>query len=158
MLFEDSNKLDMSDAEYRMFCELVENHCGLHFSNDSRFLVEKRLARRMAKIEMTSFASYYYELKSGGSGDEELANLIDELTTNETYFFRERKQLQALFEEIMPEMLEIRKANKQPGPVSVWSAGCSSGEEPYTVVQLALEAGYEPGRDIRVYASDISRS
>ncbi|MCG8589354.1 MAG: protein-glutamate O-methyltransferase CheR, partial [Proteobacteria bacterium] len=67
-------------------------------------------------------------------------------------------QLQALFEEIMPEMLEIRKANKQPGPVSVWSAGCSSGEEPYTVVMMALEAGLVPGRDLRVYASDIAPS
>jgi len=152
------DKLKMSDSEYRMFCELLRSRCGLHFDADSRFLVEKRLARRVADLDLGSFASYHLHLRGGTQGEEEFARVIDELTTNETYFFRERSQLRALIEEIVPELLARRRERGSTSPVAIWSAGCSSGEEPYSIVALALEAGLEPGRDLRVYASDISRA
>lgn len=145
----------LSDAEFRMICGLVRRHCGLHFQSDSRFLLEKRLQRRIAELDLGSFAAYHYLLESDAAGERELSHLVDELTTNETYFFRERNQLRALIEEIVPELRGQRGALNTP--VSIWSAGCSSGEEPYSIVMLALEAGLEPGRDLRVYASDISR-
>jgi chemotaxis protein methyltransferase CheR len=145
--------LAFTDAEFRMFRELLRSHCGLHFAEDLRYLLEKRVARRAEALGLNSFTSYHYLLRRGTDGDEELARLIDDVTTNETYFMRERDQLRALVEEILPE---FRKEGA--GPVNVWSAGCSSGEEPYSVVMLALEAGLTPGRDLRVYASDISRS
>src|SRR5262245_20819998 len=149
-------ELVLTDAEFRMFCELFRSHCGLHFGTDSRFLLEKRLARRVAELDLGSFAAYHYLLESDASGDKELSHIVDELTTNETYFFRERNQLRALVEEILPEQRKSRDGQAAT-PVSIWSAGCSSGEEPYSIVMLALEAGFEPGRDLRVYASDISR-
>jgi chemotaxis protein methyltransferase CheR len=149
-------ELVLTDAEFRMYCELFRSHCGLHFGPDSRFLLEKRLARRVAELDIGSFAAYHYLLESDTSGDKELSHIIDELTTNETYFFRERNQLRALVEEILPERLKKRDGAAAT-PVSIWSAGCSSGEEPYSIVMLAMEAGFEPGRDLRVYASDISR-
>ncbi len=148
--------LTMSDAQFRMFRDFFREHCGLHFSEDSRFLLEKRLARRVHELDLGSFAAYHHLLRSDASGDEEVAAAIDDLTTNETYFLRERSQLTALIEEILPETLERRRA--QGGrAVSIWSAGCSSGEEAYSIVMLAQEAGLEPGTDFRVYASDISR-
>jgi chemotaxis protein methyltransferase CheR len=145
----------MSDSEFRMFGELLRNHCGLHFEESSRFLLEKRMGRRVLELGLGSFAAYHYELRRAG-GDDELAHLIDILTTNETYFFRERSQLKALVDEISPDLLLHRKAGSSR-PISIWSAGCSSGEEPYSIIALAMEAGLEPGRDLRVYASDISR-
>jgi chemotaxis protein methyltransferase CheR len=148
--------MKLSDAEYRMFSDLLRRRCGLHFGPDARFLLEKRLARRLRDLEMNSFAAYHYRIRSATPHDEEFANLIDELTTNETYFFRERSQLHALIGEILPEIQAMRPAGTTR-PVSVWSAGCSSGEEPYSVVILALEAGMCPGVDLHVYASDISR-
>ena len=65
----------MTDSEFRMFCELFRNHCGLHFGPESRFLLEKRLARRMVEIEVESFAAYHYLLRSEGDGarDTDLA-------------------------------------------------------------------------------------
>jgi chemotaxis protein methyltransferase CheR len=146
----------MSDSEFRMYRELLRSHCGLHFDESSRFLVEKRVARRIRELDLGSFSAYHYTLRSAG-GDEELAHLIDILTTNETYFFRERSQLTALVEEVVPNTLMQRRATGSNLPVCIWSAGCSSGEEPYSIVALAIEAGLEPGRDFRVYASDISR-
>jgi chemotaxis protein methyltransferase CheR len=143
----------MSDGEFRMFAELVRRHCGLHFGEETRFLLERRIGKRMRERSLTSFAAYHYELRSVVGG--ELDHLVDEITTNETYFFRERRQLRALFSEILPEAMLLQRDRNTP--ISLWSAGCASGEEPYSIVILAREAGMDPGTDLRVYASDISR-
>lgn len=145
----------MKDSEFRMLCDLVRARSGLHFGPDSRFLVEKRVGRRIRELEIGDFASYYYFLTHGSNGEQELAELIDILTTNETFFFRELNQLRALIEEIIPELMTRRRVGS--GPIKIWSAGCSSGEEPYSIVMLALEAGLIPSRDFHVYASDICR-
>jgi len=151
----EGEDLVLTDAQFRMFRDFFREVCGLFFGDDSRFLLEKRLARRVRELDVGSFSAYHYMLRKDSSRDEELVTVIDELTTNETYFFRERNQLNALVREILPELLDRRT----PGapPISIWSAGCSSGEEPYTIVMMAQEAGLEPGRDFRVYGSDISR-
>ncbi|MBW2241975.1 MAG: protein-glutamate O-methyltransferase CheR [Deltaproteobacteria bacterium] len=154
MVFE-RDELSLTDAEFRMFRDFFRSYCGLHFGEDSRFLLEKRLARRVRELDLGSFSAYHYLLRKPGQGDQELGHAIDALTTNETYFFRERSQLQSLVEEIIPDSLERRR--KLGGrALSIWSAGCSSGEEPYSIVMMAKEAGLEPGKDFRVYASDIS--
>jgi chemotaxis protein methyltransferase CheR len=132
---------EMSDAEFRMLTELLRRHCGLHFGPESRYLFEKRVLRRVRELDLTSFAAYHYLLRSGAQGDQELARLVDELTINETYFFRERAQLAALVNEIVPEL----RAERGGRPLGIWSAGCASGEEPYSVVMLAQEAGLVPG-------------
>ena len=155
MTHDESQLGPMTDAEYRMFCDLLSSHCGLHFDAASRFLLEKRVGRRLRELGLGGFGAYHFELRRAG-GDEEVATLVDLLTTNETYFFRERSQLKALVEEIVPEML-LHRSPGSTRPISIWSAGCSSGEEPYSIVALAMETGLEPGRDLRVYASDISR-
>jgi chemotaxis protein methyltransferase CheR len=148
-------ELELGDAQYRMFRDWIAERCGLWFAEDSRFVLERRLARRVRELDLGSFAAYFYQLRNESGDEGEVGTLIDELTTNETYFLRERSQLATLVAEILPEWLERRR--RHGGPVSVWCAGCSSGEEPYSVVMLAREAGFEPGRDFRVYASDISR-
>ncbi len=150
--------IEMTDAEYRMYCEMLRSRCGLHFGDDMRFLVEKRVGRRVEKLELGTFAAYHYHLRSGQEGEEEFGALIDELTTNETYFFRERRQLDALVGEIIPELLLRKRHAGSRSPVSIWSAGCSSGEEPLSIVMLGLENNLRPGVDFRVYASDISRN
>lgn len=151
-----AEELVMSDAEFRMIAEFFKGHCGLHFGNESRYLLERRISRRCAELGLRSFNAYHYALRNDTSGEGELGWAIDHLTTNETYFLREKAQLQALIEEIVPSV-QARRGGAGTGPVSIWSAGCSSGEEPYSIVLMAQEAGLQPGRDLRVYASDISR-
>ena len=153
MLARDGG-LSMTDAEFRMLAELLRRHCGLRFGPESRFVFERRVARRMRELEVSSPAAYHYLVRTPGRG--ELARLVDELAVNETYFFRERNQLRTLFDEIVPE-LRLQRGARSRAPITLWSAGCSSGEEAYSVVMLALEAGLVPGEDIRVYASDISQ-
>lgn len=151
-----TDEMAMTDAEFRMITDFLRSTCGLHFGPESRYLLERRLARRCAELGLRSFTSYHYALRNDASGEGELAWAIDHLTTNETYFLRERRQLEALIREIVPS-LQARRGGAEAGPISIWSAGCSSGEEPYSIVLMALEAGLSPGRDLRVYASDISR-
>ena len=93
---------EMTEAEFRMLAEMVRKHSGLHFGPETRFLLEKRVARRMRDLELTRFSAYHYLLRSGGRADGELPQLIDELTTNETYFFRESGQLHGLVNELIP--------------------------------------------------------
>jgi chemotaxis protein methyltransferase CheR len=153
---QDHPKLKSTDAEFRLFADFIRGRCGLHFDEDTRYLVEKRLARRIQEADMGSFASYLYQLRSGPNAEDEFSKVVDILTTNETYFFRERSQLSALVEEIVPGMLSRQLTSRRP--ISIWSAGCSSGEEPFSVAMMGMEAGLVPGRDFRVYASDISRA
>ncbi len=151
-----NDDLTLTDAEFRMFASFVREHCGLDFGERSRFLFERRLGRRVRELELSSFAAYHYRIRNSSSGSDELPNLIDELTTNETYFFREYSQLRALIDEIFEE-LHLDRDKRGGRPINVWSAGCSSGEEPYSIAMLANEAGLRLGVDVRVYASDISR-
>ncbi len=144
--------LKLKDAEFRMLADLLRRHCGLHFGPESRSLLEGRVARRMRELDLSSFSAYHYLLRKEAPGHGEFAHLVDEVVTNETYFLRERGQLRALLGEILPEL----RCERPSVPVPIWSAGCSSGEEPYSIVMLGLEAGFVPGVDFRVYASDIS--
>ncbi len=155
-MMDDHSNLKLTDAEFRLFTDFLRRRCGLHFSDETRYLVEKRLARRIHEADFGSFASYFYQLRNGPNAEAEFSEIVDILTTNETYFFRERSQLSALVEEIIPEMLSRQLNSRRP--ISIWSAGCSSGEEPFSVAIMGLEAGLVPGHDFRVYASDISRA
>lgn len=155
-MLDDPTSLSLTDAEFRLFAELIRSRCGLHFDDDTRYVVEKRLARHIHESDAGSFTSYLYQLRHGANAADEFSKLVDLLTTNETYFLRERAQLTALVHEIIPEMLSRQHQTKRP--ISIWSAGCSSGEEPFSIVMMALEANLVPGRDFRVYASDISRA
>ena len=117
---------------------------------------QKQTEEYLEESDAVSFASYLYELRHGANAEAEFSQLVDLLTTNETYFFRERSQLNALVHEIIPEIRASQSGRKRP--VSIWSAGCSSGEEPFSIVMMGLEANLVPGVDFRVYASDISKA
>lgn len=145
----------LSDTEYRIVTNLVRNRCGLHLDESKRSLVEKHLSRLIEESGHGSVTSYLYQIQNGPNAEEEMSEVIDLLTTNETYFFRDRVQLEVLVQEIVPDILSHRSRGGQP--VSIWSAGCSSGEEPYSIVMLADQMGLQAGRDFKVFASDISR-
>lgn len=168
MAWSEREKLTLSDAEFRMFAELVRSHCGLHFSENSRLRLEEHLARRLRELDLASVGAYHLRLRNRSPGENELSVLVDELTTNETGFFREFGQLRVLIHEIFRELqvdrstaagfsLSSREAGTGKGrPINIWCAGCSSGEEPYSIAIMAREVGMQPGVDLRLYASDIS--
>ena len=152
-----NDDLTLTDAEFRMFANLVRDHSGLDFSDSSRFFT-RASPRSEGPASWSSGVSQPTTIafETAAADPMNFRKLIDELTTNETYFFREYSQLRALIDEIFEE-LQLDRERRGSRPINVWSAGCSSGEEPYSIAMLAREAGLKSGVDVRVYASDISR-
>jgi chemotaxis protein methyltransferase CheR len=136
-MFEEQH-IALPDDIFRLLRDLVHSYCGIYFDDGSKFLVERRLARRLEERQVRTFEEYYHFLRYDRKRDEELAVLVDNLTTNETYFFRESPQLKAFAEEILPELRTTLAERKS---LRIWSAGCSTGEEPYTIAMLLLESG-----------------
>lgn len=153
-MFEDKT-IPMPDDVYRLLRDFVHDYCGIYFDDGSKFLLERRLSRRIEQHRLKSFEEYYHFLRYDRKREEELVILIDNLTTNETYFFRENAQLKAFSEEILPELRQVRADRKT---LRIWSAGCSTGEEPYTIAMLLLESG-DWWRDwqVEILGSDINQ-
>jgi chemotaxis protein methyltransferase CheR len=147
--------IPLPDDVFRLLRDFIHDYCGIFFDNGSKFLLERRLNRRLEQHRLKSFEEYYHYLRYDRRREEEITILVDNLTTNETYFFREGAQLKAFSEEILPE---IRVKNAARKSLRIWSAGCSTGEEPYTIAILLLESG-DWWRDwqVDVMGSDINQ-
>ena len=154
MFFPESDVI-MSEEEFRLIRDIIYSHCGLFFDSDTKYLLEKRLSRRLQLYQLQTFKDYHYFLKYDRKKDQELSDLMDVLTTNETYFFREAFQLKALTDEILPE-LKAAKEQKGEKTLRIWSAGCSTGEEPYTIAMLIMEMGCFHGWRVEIVGTDIS--
>jgi chemotaxis protein methyltransferase CheR len=140
--------------EFRLLRDLVNGYAGMYFGDDALPMLERRLKERLPVLGLKRFSEYYQFLKFSSGATSELDEAIDLLTTNETYFFREDYQLRAFKNEVLP-MLAADAASRRR--LSIWSAGCSTGEEVYTLAILIAESGLFNGWDVRVYGSDISR-
>lgn len=145
----------MTNEEFRLLRDFIYQHCGLHFSEDNKYLLEKRLSKQVRYHKFKNFKDYYYLLRYGKTRDAELAQAIDLLTTNETYFFREESQLKTFVQEIVPELV-ARREKEGSRKLRLWSAGCSTGEEPYTLAMLLLEKPELRDWDIDIIGTDIS--
>lgn len=155
MMFIADPEIPMSDEEFRLIRDLVYSHCGLFFDNDSKYLLEKRLGKRLSLHQLPAFRDYYHFLRYNREKEQELSDIMDLLTTNETYFFREAFQLKAFTDEIVPALI-AEKEKRGERSLRIWSAGCSSGEEPYTIAMLLLEMGYCKGWRVEIIGTDIS--
>ncbi len=152
-MFEKEETIPLEIDVFRLLRDLIRDYCGIYFDDDSRYLLEKRLSRRVRNHHFSNFRDYYRFLLYDKNKDEELNSIIDILTVNETYFFREENQLKTFSEEILPELSKSKKNKRQ---LKIWSAGCSTGEEPYTIAMLIIEKGYFKGWDIEIFGSDIN--
>lgn len=146
----------MTEEEFRLMRDLIYSHCGIWFDDQSAYLLEKRLGKRLKEHQMHSFHEYYQFLRFNRKREQELEELMNLLTTNETYFFREEYQLKAFTDEIIPELC-AKRSSKGGQRLRIWSAGCSTGEEPYTIAMLLLEAGLLPDWEVEIVGTDISQ-
>ena len=142
----------MTDPEYAKFCEFFYRKTGIQFVDSKKYYVERRVADRIAKTNSESFRDYFTLVRFQLSG-QELQALVNAMTVNETYFFREDYQFDSLVKGILPE---IAKTKPRGTPIRIWSMPCSSGEEPYSVAIKILESwGSSDSWDIEIEASDI---
>jgi len=151
---EKEEILVLSDDVFRLLRDLIRDYSGIYFDEGSRYLLEKRLAARLRINNINSYRDYYRYLLYDRNREDELAAIMDVLTVNETYFFREKNQLLSFSEEILPE---LRQRNRDTRKIRIWSAGCSTGEEPYTIGILILESNLFNGWDVEILGSDINR-
>src|SRR5215471_8887544 len=124
-------QINLTEAELKLLQTLVYQECGMYFDERRVHFLQDRLQRRLKVTGLDSFYSYY-RLLTSREGKQELAALLENLTVNETSFFRNRPQLDLLQKGVLEEMLK-RKQERRDFTLRVWSAGCSSGQEPYTV-------------------------
>jgi len=140
---------------YGRYIDLIYKKTGLWFEPSKRYFVDKRIEERIEGLGLESFKEYYQLLKFSNN-DLEMQKLINRLTVNETYFFRDFPQLQSFAEGVLPEVVKI-KENEGNKKIRFWSAGCSTGEEPYTMAIIFLEMLPNPEEwTIEILATDIN--
>ena len=145
----------ISDREFALFQDLIRRTAGIHLSDVKKALVLSRLSRRLRQLGFATFHEYYDHLLSGDQ--EECVRMIDCMTTNETRFFREEDQFRFLESDVLPAWRAEAEAGGRPRHVRAWCAGCSTGEEPYSLAMVLLRA-LPPGAGwvIDILATDLS--
>jgi chemotaxis protein methyltransferase CheR len=146
-----ADKGAVNEEEFRRLCDFVYRRTGMVFTEAKRYYVERRVSDRMAATGAKSFASYFARLRTDAQGEVE--QFINAFTVNETYFYREDHQLRCLTGDLLP----ARTRGKARGAgLRIWSAPCSTGEEPYSIAMWLLENWAEvDAYDIEIVGSDI---
>ena len=149
-----NHHMELPDDVFRLLRDSIYKRTGMWFADSAKYLLQKRLSPRAKELNFDSFQKYFYFLQYDPRADAEFDQIYDLVPTNETYFFREPAQLAAFIEEIVPDIL----ARKSMRKIRIWSAGCSSGEEPYTIAMMLGEAGLYAQAVFEIFASDINQS
>lgn len=143
----------ISSEEFRLIRDVIAEFCGVYLNENNSERIRRKLHPRLIEHQIDNFEDYYRYLKFNRKRKEELARIADLIVNNETYFFREDYQLKAFSREILPELHERGSAGRR---LNIWSAGCSTGEEPITLAILVKESGLFAGWDVKIFGTDIS--
>ncbi|MBN2803953.1 MAG: protein-glutamate O-methyltransferase CheR, partial [Deltaproteobacteria bacterium] len=149
--FYNSSELILNKEAFLIICNHIQKSFGILFSSKDMHLIESRLAKRVIELNLGSFDEYVAFLTENSRAELKVA--IEYLTNNETYFFREETQLESFSSEFLPQLK--KRINKQQ-QITIWSAGCSSGEEVYTIAMLINDSGLFNDIDVRVLGTDIN--
>ena len=143
----------LSDSDFKRLRALVYEESGINLSPEKKTMLEIRIRRRLQKLDFSSFADYCKYVFRPEGQEQELIHLIDAVTTNKTDFFREAGHFDYLTGKALPDLAERHGISRRS---LIWSAGCSTGEEPYTLAMVLSEyAEAHPGFQFHVLASDI---
>ena len=147
----------MTQAEFSRFSEFIIGQCGIKMPPSKKIMLEARLQKRLRALGIPTYGEYLKHVLGEGARDE-LVHMLDAVTTNKTDFFREPVHFQYLTQTVLPEALSARTPAKTTvRPFCVWSAGCSTGEEPYTLAMVLSEFAHQhPGLPFSLVATDIS--
>jgi chemotaxis protein methyltransferase CheR len=152
---EIGDEMVLSDELYDKFVKMIYKKTGIFYEHNKKYYVQKRVEKRAERLGIDSIDDYYRMLKFA-KDSAEFDKLINELTVNETYFFRDYPQLRNFAEEVLPMMVRMKKENNDRN-IKIWSAACSTGEEPYTLSIILQEMLDEPEKwNLQIVASDIN--
>lgn len=149
-------QVNISDDEYRLLRDLVYSESGIWLKDEKKSFLTNRAVKRMREHNIASYYRYYKLLTDRNEGKKELLAFLDALTINETAFFRNRPQIDVFSGKVLPEIIE-RKRRGGRQSLKIWSAGCSTGQEPYTLAMLIRDSILDLRNwEITVLASDLS--
>lgn len=149
----------ISEEEFRQLQDFIYTQSGIFIADTRKYLVENRLSNRLRDLNLKNFSEYYYYLRFDKNRADELQQLFNVITTNETSFFRNPPQLKVFQDVVVPQELEKIRATGQK-KLRIWSAGCSTGEEPYTLAIILKEVlqNQLAQWDIKITANDLSEN
>lgn len=148
--------IDINDKEFGLFQRLIYNESGINLTFAKKELLKSRLTKRLRERSLNSFKEYYQYITEKDTTGEELVSMLDCISTNLTKFFRESAHFDFLSKKVLPVLL-ANKRDKCEKKIRIWCAGCSTGEEPYSI-SMILAACIEQlsGWDIKILATDLS--
>lgn len=150
---DNEREFHFTKQDFDLLRQLVNEQTGITLSDHKQEMLYSRLSRRVRALNLDSFSSYYHLLRSQGGGSEELVHFINAVTTNLTAFFREPHHFLFLAQQLFPQLLEEKRDKR----IRIWSAGCASGEEPYSIAIVAREC-FPADWDIKILATDLDSS
>lgn len=142
----------LTDANFNKFRTFIYDESGITFSDSNRPILESRLRERLRHVKMDDLGAYFDKLQKD---PQELKEFLDSITTNLTRFFRNQAHFDAMEKHVIPNLVAYKKAKGLEKRIRVWSAGCSTGEEPYTIA-MVLKETLPPDFTFDVMASDLS--
>lgn len=144
---------DLTPEQFQRFASLIHDITGIYLKEHKITLLSNRLRKRLRELKLKDYDQYYYYLTKSDKSNTEMIHFLEVVTTNESYFWRTPQNFEAYKKIILPELLKLYKIK-----LRIWSAGCSTGEEPYNIVIESIEAMKDLGYFVfEVIATDISK-
>ncbi len=146
---------EMSISDFNLFQKLIYDETGINMTEKKRTLLTNRIRKRLLALKIDNYHKYYQYLKTADDRHDEIVQMVNAVTTNVTEFFRNPKQFDTFIEKVLPSVIQKNSAKKM---IRILSAGCSSGEEPYTIAFVLLEkfASITSSWNVQIDAVDIS--
>ena len=156
MLTTPAEEPEMTQEEFTMMRDFIHEKAGIFFAENRVYLLKNRLVKRMAELGIKTYRDYFYHVKYDTSLSE-FKELMILITTNETSFFRNEPQLLSFSNEVLPLLVKEKMNDRGTKTLKIWSAGCSTGEEPYTLAMMIMEKlGSLSDWRVEIIANDIS--
>lgn len=146
-------KSELNDSEFQMFSEYIFQRSGINYTINKKTILQNRIRRRLRELNLESYKVYFDIIKNKPMNDPEVIKFFDEVTTNETSFFRHDKQFKALEDMIIPEIL----AEKKVGTLNIWSAAASMGKEAYTIAMVLSLIPELKTRGFKILGTDLNQ-
>ena len=146
-------KSELTDSEFQLFSDYIFAKSGIHYTINKKTILQNRIRRRLRELNLESYKVYFEMIKNKQMNDPEVIKFFDEVTTNETSFFRHDKQFKALEEMIIPEIL----AEKKNGSLNIWSAAASMGKEAYTIAMVLSMMPELKTRGFKILGTDLNQ-
>ena len=153
--------LQVTNSEFKLLRDLIEERCGIYLEDDKHYLIENRLTDLAEESKCSSFGEFFIRIKNSSASADLWGSVVDAMTTNETLWLRDEHPFTVLKDLVLPQFDEELQEKKR-STIDIWSAACSTGQEPYSIAMTALDYYQKAGGEkacreqVRILATDIS--